>query len=122
MPEACRFFQELVATFTNLLFLVHFDAKRPIRLETDASRYAISGIFLQKQGTEYKVVACFSREMVDAKKNYKMHDAELLAIVKSFLHWRLYLEQAYHTLEVPTDHSNMRAFMSTHKPTRRPVQ
>ena len=35
--EARRSFQELVATFTNLLFLVYFDAKCLIRLETDAS-------------------------------------------------------------------------------------
>ncbi len=56
-PEACRFFQELVATFTNSLFFVHFDAKRRIRLETDASGYAISGILSQKQETEWKVVA-----------------------------------------------------------------
>ena len=121
-PEARRSFQELVATFTNSLFLVHFDAKRPIRLETDASGYAISGILLQKQETEWKVVAYFSRKMINAKRNYEIHDAELLAIVESFCHWRHYLEQPYHTVEVFTDHSNLRAFMSTHKLTRRQVR
>ena len=45
MPEARRSFHELVATFTNWPFLVHFDVKRPIRLETDASGYAISGFY-----------------------------------------------------------------------------
>ncbi len=35
-PKAPRFFQELVVTFTNSPFLVHFNAKRLIRLETDA--------------------------------------------------------------------------------------
>ncbi len=43
-PEARRSFQELVATFTTSPFLVHFDAKRPIKLETNSSGYAISGI------------------------------------------------------------------------------
>ncbi len=43
-PEARRSFQELVATFINSPFLVNFDEKRPISLETDASGYAISGI------------------------------------------------------------------------------
>ncbi len=38
-PEARRSFQELVATFTTSPFLVHFDAKRPIKLETNASDY-----------------------------------------------------------------------------------
>ncbi len=43
-PGARRSFQELVATFTNSPFLIYFDAKRPIKLETDASGYAIFGI------------------------------------------------------------------------------
>ncbi len=46
--EARRSFQELVSAFTNSLFLIYFDAKRPIRLETDASGDAISGILSQK--------------------------------------------------------------------------
>ncbi len=60
--------------------------------------------------------------MIDAERNYKIHDAELLAIVESFLYWRHYLKQPYHTVEVLTDHSNLRAFMSTQKLTRRQVR
>ncbi len=85
-PKACRSFQELVATFTNSLFLVHFVAKRPIRLETDASGYTISEILLQKHDTEWKLIAYFSRKMINAEKKYKIHDAKLLAIVESFRH------------------------------------
>ncbi len=121
-PEARRSFQEFVATFTNLPFLVQFNAKRPIKLETDDSGYAISGILSQKQETEWKVVAYFPRKMIDDKRNYKIHDAEFLAIVESFRHWRHHLEQRYHIVEVLTDHSNLRAFMSTHKLTRRQVR
>ncbi len=122
MPEARRFFQELVATFTNSPFLVYFDAKRSIRLETDPSGYAISGILLQKQETDWKVVAYFSRKMIDVERNYEIHDAELLAIVESFCHWRHHLEQLYHNVEIFTDHNNLRAFMSTYKLTRRQVR
>ncbi len=60
--------------------------------------------------------------MIDAESNYEIHDAELLAIVESFRHWRQHLEQLYHTVEVLTDHSNLRAFISTHKLTRRQVR
>ncbi len=63
-------------------------------------------------------MAYFLSKMIDAKRNYQIHDAELLAIVESFYHWRHYLEQPYHTLEVLTDHSNLRGFMSTHRLTR----
>ncbi len=44
--EARISFQDLVATFTNSPFLVHFDAKCLIKLETDASGFAISKILL----------------------------------------------------------------------------
>ena len=50
--EACRSFQELVATFITLLWLFDFDAKRQIKLDIDASGYAIFGILSQKQETE----------------------------------------------------------------------
>ncbi len=85
-PEACRSFQELVATFINSSFLVHFDVKRLIRLETDVSGYAISEILSQKQKTEWKVVAYFSHKMIDVERNYEIHNAELLAIIESFRH------------------------------------
>ncbi len=90
--EACRSFQELVATFTNSPFLDHFNVKRPIKLEADASGYAISGILLQKQQIEWKVMVYFSRKMIDNERNYEIHDAELLAIVESFCHCCHYLK------------------------------
>ncbi len=122
MPEAFRCFSDFVATFTISLFLVHFDAKCPIKLETDASGYSISEILSQKQRTEWKVVAYFSCKMIDAKKNHEIYDAELLAIIKNFCHWHHYLEQPYHTMEVFTDHGNLPAFMNTPKLTRRQVR
>ncbi len=51
----------------------------------------------------------FSRKMIDAKRNYKIYDAELLAIFESFRHWRHYLKQPYHTVKILNDHSNLRA-------------
>ncbi len=60
--------------------------------------------------------------MIDAEEKDEIHDAELLAIVESFRHWRHYLEEPYHTVEVLTDHSNLRAFMSTYQLTRRQVR
>ncbi len=60
--------------------------------------------------------------MIDAERNYEIHDAELFAIVESFRHWRHYLEQLYHTVEVLTDYSNLRLFMSTYKLTRRQLR
>ena len=83
--EAQISIQELVITLTNLLFLVHFDAKRPTKLRKYASSFPICGILLQKQETEWKVVSYFSYKMINAERNCKIHDAELLAIVESLV-------------------------------------
>ena len=64
-PEARQSFQGLLVTFTNPPFLVYFDAKRLIRLEADVLGYTISGILSQKQETEWKVIAYFSRKMIN---------------------------------------------------------
>ena len=66
-------------------------------------------------------MAYFSRKMIHAKWNYVIHDAEFLAIVESFCYWCHYLKQPYQTVEVITDRSNLREFMSTLKLTRREV-
>ena len=87
-PKARRTFQELVAIFINSPFLVDFDVKRPIRLESGASGYAISRILLQKQETEWKVMAYVSRKMICAEGSYMIYDAELHAIVENLRYWR----------------------------------
>ena len=51
--------------------------------------------------------------MIPAKTRYKMHDAELLAIVEAFKNWRHYLEGCQYKILVLTDHNNLRQFMDT---------
>ena len=51
--------------------------------------------------------------MILAKTHYKMHDAELLAIVKAFKNWRHYLEGCQYEALVLTDYNNLGWFMDT---------
>ena len=60
--------------------------------------------------------------MIDDKGDYEIHDAELLAIVESFYHWRHYPEQPYHIVEVLTNNSKLCVFTSTNKLTQRQVR
>lgn len=121
-PEAQAAFRTLVLAFTTAPFLQHFEVALPIRLETDASGYAISGILSQKHSDGWRVTAYFSRKMIPAERKYETHDGELLAIVESFRHWRHYLEGSTHSVEVLSDHSSLRSFMTTHKLSRRQVR
>jgi hypothetical protein len=58
-------------------------------------------------------VAYWSRKLTGAERNYSTHDGELLAIVECFKQWRHYLEGSRHTIEVLTDHNNLKYFMET---------
>ncbi len=82
--KARRSFYELVATFIGSPFFVHFDVKQQIKIKTEGFNYAISGILSQNQDSEWKAVAYYSQKMIDADRNYEIHDAELVNIVENF--------------------------------------
>ena len=62
---------------------------------------------------KWRLVAFYSKKMELAKRNYKTHDSKLLAIVKSFVHWRHYLEGSQHPIQVLSDYNNLKYFMET---------
>jgi hypothetical protein len=57
--------------------------------------------------------------MTAPKKNYDIHDKELLAVVEAFREWRVYLEGSAHTVEVYMDHKNLIYFTTTKQLNRR---
>jgi len=52
-------------------------------VETDASGYAIGGVLSQEQNGKWKPIVFLSRTMQLVKKNYKIYDKKLLAIVEA---------------------------------------
>ena len=94
-PKAKLAFTELRQAFLKAPILHHFDPERHIRIETDASGYAIGGVLSQLTSDDsgrWHPVAFFSRKMIPAETRYETHDGELLAIVEAFKTWRHYLE------------------------------
>jgi hypothetical protein len=109
---ACeKAFNWLREAFCCTTILAHFDPSKRIRIETDASKYAIAAILsqLQEDG-HWRPVVFWSRKLIPAETRYETHDQELLAIVAAFKHWRHYLEGSTYTVEVLTDHNNLVAF------------
>jgi hypothetical protein len=107
-------FDELKRRFTTAPVLRHFDPDLSIRLHTDASSFAISGILSQLHpDSQWHPVAFFSRKCIPAECNYGIPDLEMLAIVESMRHWRHYLEGSHHPIQVLSDHKNLTTFMST---------
>ncbi|UTT90697.1 hypothetical protein NDA17_003936 [Ustilago hordei] len=80
--EAQQAFHKLIQAFTSAGVLQHFDYHLPTRLETDASDFAIAGVLKQEHEGRGHPVAFYSRKMSSAKKNYEIHDKELLAVYR----------------------------------------
>ena len=104
-------FRQLKAAFITAPVLQHYDPALRLRVETDASSYALAGILSQLFDSEWHPIAFWSRKIIPAERNYETHDQELLAIVSAFKQWRHYLEGASHTVQVLTDHANLKGFM-----------
>ena len=113
--EAKLAFLRLRQAFTEAPILHHFDPERYIRIETDASGYAIGGILSQltPESGQWHPVAFFSRKMIPAETRYETHDQELLAIVEAFKTWGHYLEGYKLEVFMLIDHNNLRWFMDT---------
>ena len=109
-------FCRLLQAFQEAPLLRHFDPKKPIRIETDASNFAMAGILSQPddQG-RWHPVAFWSRAFRGPELNYGTPDQEMMAIIESFRHWRHYVEGAPDPIEVLSDHQNLQTFMKQTK-------
>ena len=106
-----RAFEGLIDCFTTAPILRHYDPTLPIRLETDASNAALAGILSQLFEDGWHPIAFFSLKFTETERHYPIYDKEMMGIVKSFDHWRHYLDGAA-DVEVYTDHQNLKDFMS----------
>ena len=120
-PEAEKAFQELKQRFTTAPILAHFDATKPVIIETDASDFALGAVLSKREEGHLHPVAFHSRKFQPAEINYEIHDKELLAIVDSFKHWRRYCEGATHQIQLFSDHQNLEYFTTTKVLNRRQV-
>ena len=86
-PGVRKAFTKLRQAFIKAPILYHFDLERHIRVERDASSYAIGRVFSQltsDNSDRWHSVAFFSKKMIPAETRYETHDSELLANVEAF--------------------------------------
>ncbi len=60
--------------------------------------------------------------MIDIERNYETYDQKLLVIVAMFKHWQHYVKDSCHTVEVLTDHNNLKSFMNVQELNERQVR
>ncbi|SLM36161.1 gag polymerase env [Lasallia pustulata] len=123
---ALEAFKALKEAFTSAPLLRYFDKNKPMRVETDASAFAIGGILMQQFEIDghlhWLPVAYYSKKLLDTETQYGTGKQELLAIVEAMHHWRHYCRGARHPIVVLTDHANLVWFMTTPILTRRQLK
>jgi len=73
-------FEELKERFTTELVLVIPDLDKEMRIEADASDFAIGGVLSMKcEDEKWRPVAYISKSLNEAERNYEIHDKEMLA-------------------------------------------
>jgi hypothetical protein len=83
-------FRELQQAIINAPVIVHANPSKPYFLETDASGAALGSVLSQRQEDgRLHPIGYLSESFKGAKLNYDTHDKELLAIIRSFEHWRI---------------------------------
>ena len=93
------------------------DTTKPFRVEVDASNYATGKILPQLDSNgRWHPAAYLSKSMTDAEQNYKIHDKELLAVIRALEAWRHYLEGAPHMIEIWTDHKKPQVLPDSKEP------
>jgi len=71
------------------------DIDKEMRVEADASDYATGGVLSVKcKDEKWRLVAFISKSLNAMERNYKIHDKEMLAVIRCLETWRHYLEGA----------------------------
>ena len=115
-----KVFKELKEKFTKEPVLAAPNIDKKMRMEIDASDYAMGGVLLMecKDGL-WRLVVFLSKSLNETKKNYEIHNKEMLAIIRGLEAWRYLLEGAQTKFEIWTDHKNLEYFMKAQKLNRR---
>ena len=109
-------FDELKKAFTTRPVLAAPDLDKEFRVEADASNYATGGVLSIKCSNDlWRLVAFISKSLSDTERNYKIHDKEMLAIVRCLEAWRYFLEGTIVKFEIWMDHKNLEYFMKVQK-------
>lgn len=102
-PECQLAMEYLIKQITSSPILQAPDFEKEFILTTDASNFAIGAVLSQGEIGSDKPIAFYSRTLLDAETRYSTIEQEMLAIVASIRHFRVYL--LCHRFCIVTDHN-----------------
>ena len=94
-------FGELKKKFMQEPVLAALDLDKKMRMEVDASDYAIGGVLsMEGEDGRWRPVAFLSKSLNKTERNYEIHDKEMLAIIRGLESWRHLLKEAQFKFEI----------------------
>jgi len=95
-------FEDLKMAVTTALVLMSPQDLEPFQVEADSSDFA-TGAVLSQQSTadgKWHPVVFYSKSLSSVEQNYKIHNKEMLAIIRALEEWRHFLEGATYPVEI----------------------
>lgn len=108
-------FMELKAAVTSAPVLALPTDVGAYRVECDSSDFATGAVLLQLQDSKWRPLGFLSKSLSNVERNYKIHDKELLAVMRALDKWRPHLLGTKEPFEIWTDHKNLEYFRSSKK-------
>jgi len=96
--------------------LIAPDLDKKMRMKVNVSDYVTGGVLsMECKDGLWRLVAFLSKSLNETKRNYEIHDKEMLAIIRGLENWRHLLESACFKFEIWTDHKNLEYFIKAQK-------
>ena len=113
-------FNDMKWQFTTKPVLIMPNQLHPFWVESDASKYAIEAVLMQKDSNgDLHPCSYISQTFTPVEKNYQIYNRELLGIIRALDEWRHYLLGFPQTTTVFTDHNNLLYYWTAQKLNRR---
>ena len=75
-------FEQLKQIFISRPLLVALDLDRELRVEADASNFAMRGVLsIKYKDGKWRPVVYISKSLNKTERNYEIHDKEILAVI-----------------------------------------
>ena len=83
-----------------------------MRIKVDTLDYVTGKVlYIEYEDERWKLVVFLSKSLNKTKRNYEIHDKEMLAVIRRLENWRYFLEGIKFKFEVWTNYKNLKYFM-----------
>jgi len=103
-------FHALKKSFSRTAHLRIFNSTCKKVLKTNTSDFTVGACLYQIEDEQQRLIAYQFRKLSEPEKRYEVHNKELLVIVKALQDWRPYLADTEKSIQIYTDHKNLRNF------------